>query len=724
MLNMLNTAQTGLGTTQAQIDNTMNNIANKDTKGYKTRVVNISELDHLDSRTAGRGVMVDDVSRVTDLYMYRNLLDEQSQESSYTELNNMLSDIESIFSETDDAGLSADLNRYFASIENLKTSPNNEVYKNDFKNSAIVLTDDLKTLYSDVEDLEKATLDQADDSVEKINNTLHQIGDLSKQIVEAPDKRNDLLDRRDALERDISKYIDIDVSRDDPYELKIGGVTAVRFDTNVHSLNISQKYVPQADRYIKDGVYPYESNLIDKDTWNSDDNVSEKQTLKLEDEANSQVYFLGEKVDNADGSDGHKTPSEIVDDIVADRDDIIATWNKAHPNRQIDTIEEDPDDDEQLIITYKDTMGDVSTLPETKSAGITFDQSVETTKGYAEAVTYTLNDEVTIRVAAGEKIDLDGDGTDETVDKDNIIQALIYKINRNTDMLGKVTAYNGDYTVDKDGNKVPMDPTDEDHYLVIESTLDGEVGSFEGSIMVRDNKYKDQDGNQINNHVDKSTFSTEALDDIHLEIYDEEVPLKTGKLKPMIDNIKTDSGNNKFDDYKNQLDQFAKALSDLFNTYIEHDDGTYIYGTYASEENKDYDKAVGLNLFTGSDVKSLKFNINAANTLTQDNLDYLSTIQWKDDIDFDGTGENKSSFSEFYQSLRFDIADDRETIRFKEESQKAVRESIETSYDKLTKVDNDAQLVDLMKYQKAYQANAKMITVVDKLLDTILNMVR
>ena len=70
-------------------------------------------------------------------------------------------------------------------------------------------------------------------------------------------------------------------------------------------------------------------------------------------------------------------------------------------------------------------------------------------------------------------------------------------------MLGKVIAYNGDYTVDKDGNKVSMEPTDQDHYLVIESTIDGEVGSFDGSLMVRDNKYKVQDSNQINKHVKK-----------------------------------------------------------------------------------------------------------------------------------------------------------------------------------------------------------------------------
>jgi flagellar hook-associated protein 1 FlgK len=34
----------------------------------------------------------------------------------------------------------------------------------------------------------------------------------------------------------------------------------------------------------------------------------------------------------------------------------------------------------------------------------------------------------------------------------------------------------------------------------------------------------------------------------------------------------------------------------------------------------------------------------------------------------------------------------------------------------------DEELVNLMKYQTAYQANAKVITAIDKMLDTLLGM--
>ena len=47
----------------------------------------------------------------------------------------------------------------------------------------------------------------------------------------------------------------------------------------------------------------------------------------------------------------------------------------------------------------------------------------------------------------------------------------------------------------------------------------------------------------------------------------------------------------------------------------------------------DSDHRVDINLFTGSTVKSLAFIASMVNTLSQEKLDYLAKIQWKDDFD-------------------------------------------------------------------------------------------
>lgn len=729
MLDTLNVAQTGLTVSKTQVEGVMNNLANENTPGYKARVVDTAELDHLDDRITGRGVYVEDVRRITNDYMYQNLIEEQSKQSALEELDIMLEDIESIFYETDESGLSADLQRYFESLENLRTSPQNEIYKNDLKNNANILVDSLQRLYSDVEELEENTLNNAYAMVDDINNKLNRIGELSKEITESPDKQNDLLDRRDRLEAELAEYIDIEIFRETNYQLKIGDQTAVRFDTNVHALNLVEEYIPQKDRYVEDETIPYKSNLINPTTWQNDI-IEERQTVQISGNATGQVSFLGTDIAGSDGSVGHQTSTEIANDIVADKANIIANWNTNNPDREINDITAVGD---QITIVYESTEGDMVDLDAASSNGINFGYSQEVQKGANSSITYKLNNEVEVSVAYGEQIDLDGDGTpDLTVDENNAIRALIHKINTNTHMLGKVTAYNGDYELDKNGEKIltnnplhsdydPSDPN-KDRYLVIEATLDGEKGVFTGEIIVNDATT----GNLTNrSHVEKSTdFSQKAEDNIHLQIFDKEVELESGKLKPTLDNIQTESGSNKFAEYKERLDNFAKALSDLSDAYIETDDGEYVYGMDAVEVHGDNPKKVEIGLFDGASVNSLKFNESKISTLSQEKLDYLATIQWKEDIDFDGTGENNSSFSKYYQATRVEIANDREDIRFRKESQDAVTESLNNTYDKLTKVDKDKEMVDLIKFQSAYEANAKIITIVDEMLATILGMKR
>jgi flagellar hook-associated protein FlgK len=745
MFDILNTAKTGLRTSQIQVDNTSNNLANETTEGYIKRTVETSEISSTSNSIVGNGVFANDVKRITNVYMYQNLISESSSLDDLKSLDSMLYDIESIFKETDTSGFSADLNEYFNSIEDLRADPNNEIYKNNLSSAGKVLVSDLQGLYSDVEKKEKYILQDTNNTLDEVNNILNNIGDINKQISNATTTPNDLYDKRDALELELAKYADVEISRDEPYQLKLGGVTAVRFDTNVRQIKLKENYIPQRDTYTKvdengNSVLPYESNIIDKSTWNGDGATSEVQTLRISGSATSQVNFLGATVANADGSDGHKTPKEIRDDIVDDKDNIIATWNKAHPYKEIENIEAG-DSDEELKITYKDTEGDVEYLPSAVSSGITFGQSVEATKGYADSVSFIYNNDIEIKVSygdvivddAGNAVDLDGDGdnTNDSVTEDNIIKALVYKINQSKDIGGTIKAYNGQYEIAPDGSKIlTNDPRhslydandpNKDRYLVVESTIPGEKGQFTGEILVHDDN--GDTPKSVKQYINKNpNTSIKATDDIHLEAYDEQINLSSGSLKSMINNLKTDSGANLFDKYKQKLDNFAKALVDISNDFIEYDDGSYVYGTTAVDTSADSDKRVHIGLLTGADVKSLNFNDDVVGTLTQEKLDYLAQIQWKKDVDFDGTGQNNTSFSQYYQALRVDVANDRENTIAKKEAQGAVKESIQASYEKLTKVDKDEEMLELMKFQSAYQANAKIITAIDEMLQTLLHM--
>jgi flagellar hook-associated protein 1 FlgK len=551
--------------------------------------------------------------------MYDNLIDEKSKDAEYKELSTMLADIESLFFETEDSGLSKDLDNFFQAIEDLRSNPYNEIYRTNIVNKGNIIVDNLKTLYQGVEDREAISKSFVTDHVSEVNGILHDIGAVNKQIIDSLAPSNDLLDERDRLESRLAEYMEISVDRSETYSLDIGNMTAVRYDTNVHEVRIVQ------------------DNQTQKDVYATDDNVS-----------------------------------TLVDG---------ATWGAG------DSLTYSYDKDTQITVTAGEVLN-------------------EAALGY----------------------DIDGSGSitgNVTVDKDNIVRALVAKINTNSTTGNFVTAYNGQYSTDQNGNKAPLQPTNRDHYLIIESKKETLEGTFEGRIIVTDNDKQDLAGNPIAYEVTKNTKkSVEAANDFHLEIFDEKLILTGGKMKPILENLNTLDANNKFDKYKDMLDNFAKSLSDITESYIFLGDSEFVSGEQASLVHKDVDKKQHIGLFEGATVKTLSFNDSQVGQLTQQNLDYLATIHWNENINIDGDKNTGTSFSKYLQSIRVTVSADKENVDYLKETQEAVTQSLQLTYDKLVKVDKDDEMVNLIKFQAAYEANAKLITVVDEMLATILGMKR
>ncbi|PUE64323.1 flagellar hook-associated protein FlgK [Arcobacter caeni] len=627
MLSTLSVSQSGLNAAKTAVENISNNIANENTPGYKKRVVQVSELAQMDSQFAGRGVGVDGVYRITSQYMYDKLISENSKVSYYDKLSSMLGSVESIFKETIDSGFTADLNRYYQSVENLRANPSSQVYKTALQNQGKILVESLQNLYSGVEKQQANEKKELYANVDGVNSILKEIGSINEKI-EKYGENNDLLDKRDQLELELSSYVDVSVSRDSGYyELKIGGQTAISSNTNVRTIDVKEEETLQKDKYT----------LVDNST----------------------------------------VPIPTVYDALK--------YNKDFTPKIIDAND---------IVTYK------------------------------------LNNEFEVSVTMGELItmDWDGDGTatTEPVTNSNLTRALVYKINSNPDMKGSITAYNGDYSIDASGNKVTKDT--QDNYLRIESNAGGIANEFDGRISIekRDNTTSSIVDSRESIYRNESQ-STDPKSKVYLSIYDNEVTAKSGIVKAQVENLSSDSPNNKFQVYFDKLDAFAQTLGDITDKYIKTGTNTYVYGEAASDESLGVINSVGL--FSGSSIKTLKFNDSMVNELTQEKLDYLATMQWNNNLSYDGkaqtgTSTSKASLSEFFRDLRVTVSADKESVNFLKDTQAGVKMSIQSSYDQLTKVDKDNEMLDLMKFQAAYTANAKIITAIDEMLQTLLGLKR
>lgn len=239
MINSLYIAKSGLYTSKYSVDVTSNNIANENTNGYVKRLVNTSELPELESNI-GNGVSFDGVTRNTSVYLYDKLVSQSSMASYYEQENSTLSNLEIMFSETETSGFSTTLNNFFNSIESLRADSTNLIYQNELSTQAQTLVDGLQSLTGELEDSFKTTIQQLEDQVDTVNNILEQIVYLNEQIIQSNTDSNDLLDKRDALEKELSNYVDIKIDRtSDTYNLKIAGVNVIFNNTNLHEVSIS-----------------------------------------------------------------------------------------------------------------------------------------------------------------------------------------------------------------------------------------------------------------------------------------------------------------------------------------------------------------------------------------------------------------------------------------------------------------------------------------------------
>jgi flagellar hook-associated protein 1 FlgK len=640
MLNTLNVSMTGLNAAKIAVENVSNNITNENTPGYKKRVVQLDELVQIDSRFTGRGVNASSAYRITSQYMYDKLMTENTKTNYYGKLSNILGNVESLFAETEDSGLSSDINRYFQAIENLRSNPNSEIYRSNLKKQGSNLAESFQSLYSSIEKQQYDEKQEFYKNVEKTNDILKEIGTINQKLVDSNGQNNDLLDKRDQLELELSNYVDIKIDRSEGvYDLKISGKTAI-FNTNVRTIDVAENQNSQIDKF---------------------------NHIKYNPDNSFQIY----------------------DSI---------KYNADYTSKNIDTN---------------------------------------------DVVTYQLNNEFKVSVKIGEVIpdiskpkdpltnnypplDINGDGNFE-VTEDELVRALVYKINTNSDIKDSVTAYNGDYALDENGNKI-IDNS-KDNFLRIESVQKGISNRFNGQISIEkiDNTNSTilQGREVININTNESSTAESVLS---IGILDDEVKLKTGILKAQIENLSSVSGNNKYQDYLDKLDTFVATLSDITDKYIKNGTDDYTYGENLSDAQ--FPGTINnIGLFSGSTVKTFKFDESAVDSLTQNKLDYLATIQWKKDFNFnektgDGTSVTKTSLLEYIRELKVSVSTNKEDAKFFNDTQKNVKLSIENSYNQLTKVDKDEELLNLMKFQATYTANAKIVTAIDEMIQTLLGLKR
>ncbi len=215
---ILNNAISALHTQQAVIATTGNNIANVDTDGYTRRVVQIQNRSEEMSSALriGNGVEVGEIQRYSDEFIEAKLRDAISQNEQASIEDDFVSQIEKLFSLTDDSQTIGNcLTDFYSAIDDLTANPSSIELRTNLLESAKTLVSTLQSTYNTVASLQDELDTRIANEINTVNSLTSSIADLNLRISAIERSGNaaayDERDQRDILLQDLAEKIEFDL---------------------------------------------------------------------------------------------------------------------------------------------------------------------------------------------------------------------------------------------------------------------------------------------------------------------------------------------------------------------------------------------------------------------------------------------------------------------------------------------------------------------------------
>ncbi len=213
----LNTSKGGMFAQQQYINVTSHNISNANTPGFSRQ--------HIVLQTArpqtiaggvgqiGTGVTVSSIERTRNQFLDFQIRKESSLLGNYGVRQDYLSEIEGIFNEPSDTGMSELMSEFFDAWQTLSKNPEKSDARTVVAQKAKALADELNHTYKKLNDTKDNAAKEIQSNLFEVNTILDQLNSINKEIITvtiAGNNPNDLLDSRDLLLDELSTKFGID----------------------------------------------------------------------------------------------------------------------------------------------------------------------------------------------------------------------------------------------------------------------------------------------------------------------------------------------------------------------------------------------------------------------------------------------------------------------------------------------------------------------------------
>lgn len=187
----LETAKRALTTQQSALYTTGHNISNANTPGYTRQRVNFATTSPFPSPSLNRpqipgqigtGVKAGDIQRVRDSFTDMQYRTESSKFGYWQAKAEMLSQMEGIMNEPSDTGLANTMDQFWNALQDLSVQPQNDGARRVVRERGISLASTFNYISNSLKSIQKDYRKEIDTSQDQMNSILRQVNAINKQI--------------------------------------------------------------------------------------------------------------------------------------------------------------------------------------------------------------------------------------------------------------------------------------------------------------------------------------------------------------------------------------------------------------------------------------------------------------------------------------------------------------------------------------------------------------
>jgi flagellar hook-associated protein 1 FlgK len=207
---IMNTAASALQANQTALRVTSNNIANINTEGYNRRLVDFGPRLTADRLS---GVSVDQIRRVADEFLARETLDATSSVGQLQVLSSYFTRVQGLIGSINDGNsLGARVSSAMTALQQLSTDPVSPAKRNSALSAVSSALTALSGIANSVQSLRQDANAQIGTDIRVVNRLIAQIHDVNarlKTAVAGGDMSTGLSDQREKAIAELSKYLDV-----------------------------------------------------------------------------------------------------------------------------------------------------------------------------------------------------------------------------------------------------------------------------------------------------------------------------------------------------------------------------------------------------------------------------------------------------------------------------------------------------------------------------------